>query len=71
MKTNFDEYYSNRTREVLGEIELKIEKAQYYAIQAGFEEDMTVPKMLVRLLSLNRRIIDFLLAYIEIAMNKK
>ncbi len=71
MKPDFDEYYIDLTRYVLGEVGPKIEKAQSYAAQAGFDNDMTVQVWLKRLLRLNQKIISLLLDYMQMAEDDK
>jgi|WetSurSiteA1Bulk_404760.scaffolds.fasta_scaffold01794_18 hypothetical protein len=71
MKPDFDEYYIEMTRYMLGKIEPDIEKAQTYAAQAGFREDMTIQVLLKKLLKLNQRIIGYLLDYMQIAEDAK
>jgi hypothetical protein len=71
MKPDFDEYYIDMARYMLGKIEPEIEKAQSYAALAGFREDMTIQILLKKLLRLNQRIISYLLDYIQIAEDAK
>jgi hypothetical protein len=65
MSENFDSYYVREARRTLSEVETKIESAQSSMAQAGFEDNMTIPQMLIRLLNLNRKIIMELLFYID------
>jgi hypothetical protein len=71
MKPDFDEYYIEMTRYMLGKIGPDIEKAQTYAAQAGFEENMPIQGLLKKLLKLNQKIIRWLLDYIQMAENAK